>query len=101
MRAHSLVVRAYVRRGARLWLASRALLAAVFLFGQADPIRTPTMGAALIILWVVGVSILETHRRGEFVLLGNLGIRPSAVAAMYAVPATVAEVALQCLASLF
>lgn len=101
MQTNSLVVRAYVVRGARLWLVTRALLAAVFFFGQADPIRTPTLGAALIILSVVGVSVLETHQRGEFVFLANLGVRPGMIAAMFAAPATVAEVALQSLASLF
>jgi hypothetical protein len=47
------------------------------------------------------VSVLETHQRGEFVFLANLGVRPGMIAAMFAAPATVAEVALQSLASLF
>lgn len=94
MRPNRLVVRAYLSRGARLWLATRAMLAAVFLLAGSNPLRLSAAVVLEVILLSVVVSFLNTHRHRERALLGNLGVRPFMLAILFAGPALIGEAAL-------
>jgi hypothetical protein len=95
MRPNRLVVRAYLSRGAWLWLAARALLSAVFLLAGTNPLQLSAAAVVEIILLSVGLSFLETHRRRERVFLANLGVRPLVLGALFAAAAMTGEVALR------
>jgi hypothetical protein len=95
MRPNPLIVRAYLSRGARLWLATRVMLSAVLLLAGTNPVRLSAAVAVAIVLLTVVVSLLDTHRRRERALLGNLGIRPLLLGALFAGPALIGEVALR------
>ena len=89
-----MVVRAYAARGAKLWLATRAAVSIVFLFGQVNPLDFSISGSMRMVVIAVGVSFLETHRRGERALLANLGVRPRMLAVLFVVPALIGEIGL-------
>ena len=94
MSPNRLVVRAYAIRGAKLWLATRAVVSIVFLFGQVNPLDFSVSGSVRMVAIAVCVSFLETHRRGERALLANLGIRPQMLAVLFVVPALIGEIGL-------
>ena len=89
-----LVVRAYAARGARLWLATRAAVSIVFLFGRVNPLDFSVSGSMRMVAIAVGVSFLETHYRRERVLLANLGVRPQMLTVLFVAPALMGEIAL-------
>ena len=89
-----MLVRAYAARGARLWLATRAAVSVVFLFGQLNPLDFSISGSMHMVAIAVGVSFLETHGRRERALLANLGVRQQMLAVLFIVPALVGEIAL-------
>ena len=95
MRPNSLIVRAYLSRGARLWLAIRVTLSGVLLLAGANPIQLSAAAVVEIVFLSVVVSLLETQRRRERALLANLGVRPLLLGALFAGPALIGEVALQ------
>jgi hypothetical protein len=85
---------AYVWRGARLWLIARVLLCAVFLVAGTNPFKLSAAAAAGIVVLSVVLGFGETHIRRESVFLANMGLRPAFLGAIFAVPATIGEVAL-------
>lgn len=95
MRPNRLVVRAYLSRGARLWLVTRAMLSGVFLLAGTNPVQLSAAVVVAIILLSVVLGFLETHRRRERAFLANLGVRPLVLGALFAGPAMIGEVALR------
>ena len=95
MRPNRLVVRAYLSRGARLWLVTRAMLSGVFLLAGTNPVQLSAAVVVAIILLSVVLGFLETHRRREGAFLANLGVRPLVLGALFAGPAMIGEVALR------
>jgi hypothetical protein len=95
MRPNRLIVRAYLSRGARLWLLTRLLLSGVFLLAGTTPVPLSAAVGVEFILLNVAVSVLETRRRRERAFLANLGLRPLILGALFAGPAMIGEVALR------
>jgi len=95
MRPNRVIVRAYLGRGLRLWLAVRAVGTAVLLVGHVNPIHLPVASNIQLVAFTVGVCFLETYRLRERALLGNLGVRPGALAIIFALPAIVGETAIR------
>jgi hypothetical protein len=90
-----LMARAYLSRGAQLWLVTRALLSGVFLLAGTNPIQLSGAAGVEIMLLSVAVSFLETRRRRERAFLANLGVRPLILGALFAGPAMIGEIALR------
>jgi hypothetical protein len=95
MRPHPELVRTYLARGAKLWLATRAMVSVVFLYGHANPVELTPMATGLMVLSAVFVSCADTHRHGERALLGNLGLETPLLVAIFAVPAVLGEIAIK------
>ena len=96
MLPHPLIVRTYIARGIRLWLAIRGIVTCIILLGASSQrLSLPAM------IQLVGVSValcfLETHRRRERALLGNLGVPPFTLAVLFALPAVLGEIAIRAL----
>ena len=95
MHPNQLVVRAYLFRGARFWLALRALLTGAFLLAGADPLRLPATAIIEIIAMNVALCFLDTRRLRERALLANMGIRALDLGVLFAGPALVGELVLR------
>ena len=93
-RPNGVFVRAYLSRGARFWLATRALITGVFLLAGTDPFQLSTAVVVELILLSVVLAFLDTYRHRERAFIANLGIRPFVVVVLFATPALVGEVAL-------
>lgn len=91
MRPDRLVASAYVWRGARIWFGTRALVSGLFLFAGADAIRLPVASVAQLVLFAVALCFLDTHRRHEWALLGNLAVSRGTLAVVFAMPAIAGE----------
>lgn len=89
-----LIARAYVARGARLWVALRGLVTAVLLLGAGDLFRPSFSTASQIVVLSVAIGFVDIHRRRERALLGNLGLGPSAITMFFGVPALLGELLL-------
>jgi hypothetical protein len=94
-----LIVRAYLARSLRLWLGLRLLLAAVGALAASYPFRLSAGTIVPIVVLTVLVAFVDTRRRREQVLLGNLGVSATMLAALFAVPPLIAEIAIHVLAS--
>jgi hypothetical protein len=94
VRPNALIARAYVARGGRRWIVTRAMVSGVFLMSRNNPLEVSAAVVGGIILLSVGLSFLATHNRRESVLLANLGIGPLVQGVMFAVPALIGEIAL-------
>lgn len=95
MRPNQLVVRAYVARGLWLWLGLRVSISFVFLFGGTTPLRLATSTVVAIVVVSALLGLLETARRSERALLGNLGVTRLSLGALLVVPPTMGELVLQ------
>ena len=83
--------RAYLSRGAWLWLVVRAVLSALLVAFIADPLRIPGLVSGVLIVAVLVLSYADLQRRKERTLLHNLGLPAMLIAGISAVPAIVAE----------
>ncbi|MGH7653783.1 MAG: hypothetical protein ACREN6_03880 [Gemmatimonadaceae bacterium] len=95
MRPNRLVVRAYLARGFRVWLVARGIATIVFLRAGIDPVRLPFASIAELVLLSVALCFFDTHRRRERALLGNLAVGAGSLAALFAVPAILGELAIR------
>jgi len=93
MQRHWPVVEAYFRRGAVCWLGTRAIVTCVLFFG-ALPVRLTAFAAFEMVLLSIGISVLETFRQRETVLLGDLSIHPLELGSIFAAPAVLGELVL-------
>jgi hypothetical protein len=95
-----LVTQAYLARGARFWIATRALVSLFLMFAGSNPFDTSVGSSIEIALLSVALCFLDTRRRREDVLLGNLGLTRAVLAALFAIPAIVGEIAILIAASM-
>jgi hypothetical protein len=93
MRPDPLIVRAYLTRGVKVWVLTRALLIVAFLFSNADPFRLSAIEFIAVITLSAALGFLETRRHRERALLGNLGVSPLVLGALFSGPALVGEIA--------
>jgi len=101
MRPNRLLVRAFLLRGARIWLLTRLIVTVVSLFADAGAaLPSVTLSTGVVLLAMV-LSYADTIRHHERALLANLGIHPFVLAALFAGPAIAGEVIVGiCVASL-
>jgi hypothetical protein len=95
MRAYWPIVETYFLRGAWCWLAARAVLSLVRLFGGLTPLRVSTATSLEIAALAIGVGFLETMRRRERALIGNLAVHPAVLLICFGTPALAGEAALR------
>lgn len=95
MRPNLLLVRAYLVRGASLWLVARVALSGVFLLAGINPVQLSAAVVGEIILLSIGLSFLETRRRRERAFLANLAVGPLVLGALFAGPPIIGEFALR------
>jgi hypothetical protein len=89
-----LVTQAYAARGTRLWIATRALISVVFFFAKINPFDMSAGSSIEIVLVSVALCFLDTRRRREDVLLGNLGVTRPVLGVLFAIPAILGEIAI-------
>lgn len=94
MRPNRLVARAYLFRGTKLWLVTRAALSGAFILAGDDPLRLSAAAIAGILLLSISLGYLDTRIHRESVLLGNLGVSPLSLGALFAAPALAGEILL-------
>lgn len=95
MPSSQLVFESYLSRGARLWLLTRATITAVLLLAGGDPLRLPVTVMVGLIMLTVAVCFIDTYRHRERALLGNLGVNPLLLLAMFTGPALLGEFAVR------
>lgn len=91
IRVHWTIVKAYCLRGAWCWFAARAVLSAVRWLGGFTVLHVTTATSVEIAVIAVAVSFLETGRRRERSLIGNLAVHPAALTMCFAIPALAGE----------
>jgi hypothetical protein len=62
------------------------------LLAEQDPFVFPTFVSGVVI--TIALGFVETHRRREWALLGNLGVRPRELVALLLLPPIVGETVL-------
>ncbi|HUQ47184.1 MAG TPA: hypothetical protein VM053_02945 [Gemmatimonadaceae bacterium] len=100
IRITGLAGRAYLLRGAWLWLAVRIGLGALLMLFSASPVRLAASISFAVIAAVSMVSYVYLQRRHEVNLLHNLGMPVLVIVAISALPAIVAESAIDIVQSL-
>lgn len=88
------LVTAYLSRGLQSWCAVRLVLAAVLLMNNRPPIHVDDAAVVGIPVLSVIVGYIDVTRRGERVLLANLGISSAAVLVPLMVPGIIGEIVL-------
>jgi hypothetical protein len=90
-----MIVRAYVGRGARLWLLTRLTVGIVASFATLNPLDVSTRNSVGLVVVTAFACAAETTRRRELVLIGNLGVSYVQLAAFFALPAIAGEALLR------
>lgn len=101
MRPNPLIVRAYLFRGALLWIVTRAAITGALVLAGGNALRLSTAAVVEVILLIVALGWIETRRRRESALLGNLGVPPLALSAIFAAPALLGEIVVRIGAAVF
>lgn len=99
MRPNPLIVRAYLFRGALLWIVTRAAITGVLVLAGGNALRLSTAALIEVVLLIVALGWIETRRHRERSLLGNLGVSPLALSAFFAGPALLGEIVVRIVAS--
>jgi hypothetical protein len=86
-----LIARTFFLRGVRLWLGTRAAILAASLMVNEPVLWLDATGVVIMIGVAVAVCFLAVRRNHERALLGNLGLSPFVLAALFAVPAVMGE----------
>lgn len=94
---NSLIVRAYLARSLRLWLGIRVVLLLAGALAASNFARVSAGAIVPIVCLTVVVGFIDTRRRHERALLGNLGIGAVTLAVLFALPPLVAEIAIHAL----
>lgn len=92
MRPNPLIVRAYLFRGALLWIVTRAAITGVFVLAGGNALKLSTVALVELVLLIVALGWIETRRHREISLLGNLGVSPLVLSAFFAGPALLGEI---------
>jgi hypothetical protein len=99
MLPNRIIARAYLARSLRLWLALRVLLAVVGALAAFNPLRLPVAAFGPVVVLTVVVAFVDLRWRHEQVMLANLGVSVTMLAALFAVPPLLAEIAVHILAA--
>lgn len=99
MRPNRLIVATYLRRGTTLWVVKRAALTGLWILAGDDPLHLTFASFIGALVIYVSVGYIETTRRHERDLLGNLGVKRRTLAVFFVVPALVGEGVLRALGS--
>jgi hypothetical protein len=91
MRPNSLVVRAYLFRGALLWIVARAAITGALVLAGSDAVKLSTTALVEVVLLIVALGWIETRRHRETALLANLGVSPLLLSVFFAGPALLGE----------
>ena len=91
MSANPIVVRAYLMRAFRIWIATRLIVIATFLFAGEDPFHLPIIAEVLLVLISVGLCFADVHRRRERAFLGNMTLQTRELALLFLLPAMLGE----------
>ena len=94
---HPGIVRALAGRSVRLWLVVRVVMVVVPLANGADLaelLRWHPGGALVVLAVCVLLGFVDTRRRGERALLGNLGASDRQLAALFLLTAAAGELVL-------
>lgn len=97
MLPNSLLARAYLARSFRLWLGIRVIVALAGALAATNLVRLSAAAIGPVVCLTVVVAFVDTGRRRERALLGNLGVGPLTLAALVAAPPLVAEIAIHAL----
>jgi hypothetical protein len=84
-------LRAFLLRSATLWIGTRIVFSLVLLRAGVNPLRLSFASNVESILLTVVVAFVASRRQNEQVFLGNLGLSPSFLTAVYAIPAIAGE----------
>ena len=95
MRPNQLVVRAYLLRGAVLWIVTRAAITGVLLFTGANALKLSIASLVEVVLLIIALEWIETNRHREHTLPGNLGVSPLLLSVFFAAPALLGELVLR------
>ena len=99
MRAHWPYLQAYLVRGATCWVAARILAAVVGLFGSLPAAPASNVAALEAVVVSVALGVVDTLRRREAALIGNLAIHPAVFIGVLAMPAAIGELGLRAIAN--
>jgi hypothetical protein len=88
------LIKAYLRRGAILWLTMRLCVSAVAAFGGEDPFHVAPTTILTLIVGSAALMLVDIRRRNERMLIGNLGWRPSVLSCLALIPAAIGELAI-------
>jgi hypothetical protein len=91
MRVSSFVAKPFLLRGLWLWLVIRAPITILFVLTGADGLNLAASAQGEVVILVVALGWIETLRRRERALLGNLSVSPALLSAFFVVPALLAE----------
>ena len=91
MRPSPLIARAYLFRGALLWIVARAAITGALVLAGGDALRLSTTALVGVVLLIVALGWIETRRRREGALLANLGVSPYVLSVFFAAPALFGE----------
>lgn len=100
MRPNPLIARAYLFRGALLWIVARAAITGALVLADGDALKLSTTALGEVVLLIVALGWIETRRRRESVLLANLGVSPILLSVFFAGPALLGESVLRFAAAL-
>jgi hypothetical protein len=100
MRPNRLVVRAYLLRGALLWILARVAITGALVLAGGDALKLSTTALVEVVLLIVALGWIETRRRREGALLANLGVSPFLLSVFFAGPALLGEFVLRFAAAL-
>lgn len=67
----------------------------MLLLADADALKLSKPSLVAIVLLILALGWIETRRRRESVLLGNLGVSPLVLSIFFAAPAILGELALR------
>ena len=93
------VVLAYLARGARLWVVTRAALSAGLAVAETDPFHLSVTAVLAIIAMSVAVAFVDVRRQHESVLLANLAVSPAMLGTLFLIPAVLGEIVLHAVAA--
>jgi len=91
MRPNPLIIRAFLTRGAWLWIGARLLASAVIALAGTNPLDFSLMASLLIVGVSTALGAVDVVRRHERALLENLGVSRMMLLAFFAGPAALGE----------
>ena len=81
-----------------MWAAARLLSSAAIKLAGGDPLDLTVSATIFLVSACIALGLADVQRRHERALLANMGVRPLAVAAFFALPAVVGELVIVAMA---